>query len=42
MRLFLPSLRELLELFARCIVTTVHLQYQAARRMTITSKRGLN
>jgi hypothetical protein len=34
------SPRELLELPAHTIVTTVHLQYQTAGRRAITSKEG--
>jgi hypothetical protein len=40
MKLFPPSLRELFELSVYPIVTTIHLQYQTARRKAITSKEG--
>jgi hypothetical protein len=40
MRSFPPSLRELLELSAHPIVTTIHIQYQTAGRSVITSKEG--
>jgi hypothetical protein len=40
MRLFPPSPHELLELSAHPIVTSIHLQYQTARRSAITSKEG--
>jgi hypothetical protein len=39
--LFLPSPHELLELSAHPFVTLVHLQYQTARHMAITSKERL-
>jgi hypothetical protein len=39
-RSFPPSLRELLEVSAHPIVSTIHLQYQTAGRRAITSKEG--
>jgi hypothetical protein len=39
-KLFSPSPRELLELSAHPIVTSIHLQYQSAERRAITSKEG--
>jgi hypothetical protein len=41
MRSFLPSPRELLELSAHRIVTSIHLQYQTTGRKAITSKDRL-
>jgi hypothetical protein len=40
MRLFPPSLYELLKLSAHPIVTTIHVQYQTAGCRAITSKEG--
>jgi hypothetical protein len=40
MRSFLPLLRELLDLSAHSIITSVYLQYQTSGCMTITPKEG--